>query len=207
VAVARALYERFRQLIHEFAKFGVIGIVGVVITNGGYGLLHERFGVGPITSTTVATIVATAVSYLGNRYWTFTSRERTGVGRETVVFFVLNGVGLLIQDAVVGINAYLLGLQHNKAAGFIALNAGIGLATVFRFWSYRKWVWVAPPAETAGQGGGQPAPGGPTVTAPAAMPGGAGGVGPAVAHANGHAPRNGHLGQERASRAGSPLHG
>ena len=30
-------------------------------------------------------------------------------------------------------NYYLLGLGHDKLAGFIALNAGIVLATVFRF--------------------------------------------------------------------------
>jgi putative flippase GtrA len=140
VSVARALYERFRQLIHEFAKFGIIGVVGLIITNGGYDLLHAELGVGPLTSTTSATIVATAVAFVGNRHWTFRHRERTGVARESVVFFVLNGIGLLIQDAAVGFNYYVVGL-HDKASGFIALNIGIAIATVFRFWSYRRWVW------------------------------------------------------------------
>jgi len=26
----------------------------------------------------------------------------------------------------------------------VAVNLGIGLGTLFRFWSYRKWVWVPP---------------------------------------------------------------
>jgi putative flippase GtrA len=111
VSVARALYERFRQLIHEFAKFGVIGVIGLIITNGGYDLLHAELGVGPLTSTTAATIVATAVAFIGNRHWTFRHRERTGVARESAVFFILNGVGLLIQDAAVGFNYYIVGLQ------------------------------------------------------------------------------------------------
>lgn len=140
MSVARALYERFRQLIHEFTKFGVIGVVGLIITNGGYDLLHAELGVGPLTSTTAATIVATAVAFVGNRHWTFRHRERAGVAREGVAFFILNGVGLLIQDAAVGFNYYVAGL-HDKASGFIALNIGIAIATVFRFWSYRKWVW------------------------------------------------------------------
>jgi putative flippase GtrA len=146
----RALYQRFRVLIGEFAKFGVIGVVGLVITNGGYDLLHNRGGMGPVTATTIATIVATIVAYVGNRYWSFRHRERTGVARETVVFFLLNGIGLLIQDAAVWFNYYVLGLGHNKVAEFVALNIGIAAATVFRFWSYRKWVWLAPAPSSPG---------------------------------------------------------
>jgi putative flippase GtrA len=150
VAAARAKYERSRPLVHEFAKFAVIGVTGVFITNGVYDLLHIHLGLGPVTSTTVATIVATITSYLGNRYWSFRNRRRTGVPREVIIFAVLNGIALLIQDAAVAFNYYLLGLGHSQLAGFIALNTGIVLATLFRFWSYRQFVWVAPGArETA----------------------------------------------------------
>ena len=158
VPLARARYERFRSLIHEFAKFAVIGVAGVFFTNAVYDLLYIHRGLGPVTSTTIATIVATIASYLGNRYWSFRDRQRTGVPREIVVFAVLNGIGLLIQDAAVACNYYLLGLGHDKLAGFIALNTGIVLATLFRFWSYRRFVWVAPPAGQAGDIEGWPRP-------------------------------------------------
>ena len=152
VTFARGLYGRFRQLIHEGAKFLVVGGIGLVVTNGVYGLLHGH-GVGPVTSATVATIIASIVTYVGNRHWSFRHRERTGVAREGTIFLVLNGIGLLIQDAAVAFNAYVLGLPHNKLAEFIALNTGIAIATVFRFLSYRRWVWQAP----ASPGGSAPA--------------------------------------------------
>ena len=38
----------------------------------------------------------------------------------------------------------MLGLGRNEMAGLVALNAGIALATLFRFWSYRRFVWVTP---------------------------------------------------------------
>jgi putative flippase GtrA len=198
---------RFRQIIHEFAKFGVIGVIGLFITNVGYAVLHSH-GVGPVTSTTVATIVATCVAYIGNRYWSFRHRERTTVARESVIFFVLNGIGLLIQDGVVAFNYYILvpilGLSHNKLDEFLALNAGIAIATVFRFWSYRRFVWLdrAGDAGTPGAGtpaapaGPQPA-GSPVTTAqpgpelPVAEPV------PGIPHVNGHAPAS------RAARNGS----
>ena len=144
MSLARGQYERFRQLICEFAKFGVVGVAGVFITNAVYDLLFLHLGAGPVTSTTIATIVAMVATYLGNRYWSFRARQRTGVVRELVIFAVLNGIGLLIQDATVAVNYYLLQLGHNKTAGFAALNLGIALATLFRFWSYRRFVWVAP---------------------------------------------------------------
>jgi len=167
VALARAHYERFRSLIHEFAKFAMIGVAGVFITNAVYDLLYIHLGLGPVTSTTIAVIVATIASYLGNRYWSFRDRQRTGVPREIVIFTVLNGIGLLIQDATVAFSYYLPGLGHDKLAGFIALNAGIVLATVFRFWSYRHFVWGAPPADEAGDTAGRPRPAGrPPQTSP-----------------------------------------
>lgn len=188
MTVVRALYDRFRQIIHEFAKFGVIGAIGLLITNLIYALLHTHFGLGPVKATTVATIVATCVTYVGNRYWSFKHRERTSIPRETVIFFALNGIGLLIQDGVVAFNYYLLDYRGNKLAEFLALNAGIGLATLFRFWSYRRFVWAAP---SAGAGATVPAGG----TAPPDKPPAASHDGrfPAVEtargsvqHANGH---------------------
>ena len=130
------------QVGYEFVKFAVVGITGVFITNAVYDLLFSHLSVGPVTSTTIATVVAAITSYLGNRYWSFRARQRTGVVREIIVFAVLNGIGLMIQDAAVGFNYYLLHLGHDKLAGLVALNAGIALATLFRFWSYRQFVWI-----------------------------------------------------------------
>ncbi len=141
--VPRSLYRRFRRTVYEFAKFAVVGVAGVFIANAAYDLLCFHWGCGPVLSTTIATVVAAVGTYLGNRYWSFRSRQRSGVAHEIVIFAVLNGVGLLIQDATVAVNYYLLGLGHDKLAAFVALNLGIALATLFRFWSYRQFVWSA----------------------------------------------------------------
>ncbi len=142
------LYERFQQLIHEGAKFGVIGAVGFVVTNGGTNLLHFQAGLGPNTANVIATIVATFVTYAGNRYWTFRHRVGSTMAREYMMFFVLNGIGLLIQLACISFTYYLLGM-HGKLAYNIALIMGIALGTLFRFWSYRKWVWFESPRPVA----------------------------------------------------------
>jgi putative flippase GtrA len=137
------LYQRFRQQIHEGAKFGIVGLIGVVVVIAGADLLHFNFGLGKYTSLTIATVAATIVTFLGNRYWSFRHRQGGGARNETIMFFVLNAVGLLIQYACLGLVTDVAGLSSRfwySAANLL----GIGLGTLFRFWSYRKWVWVSP---------------------------------------------------------------
>jgi putative flippase GtrA len=150
------LYGRFRHLIHEGARFGVVGGIGFVVTDGGTNLLQSPLH-GWLKANAIATLAGMIVTYLGSRYWTFRHRQRGGMGRETVLFFVLNGMGLGIQLACIGFTNYALGLT-DKLALNVALFLGIVLGTLFRFWSYRKWVWVAPttgpaldPAELAAE--------------------------------------------------------
>lgn len=144
----RDLYERFRHLIHEGAKFLVVGGIGAVVTIAGAYALH---GVGKYKAVTIATIVATIVTYVGNRYWTFRHRQSRGTARDTSMFFILNGVGLLIYYACIWVIQDVAGLS-SKTWYAVALVVGTGLGTLFRFWSYRRWVWTAtdaapPPVE------------------------------------------------------------
>jgi putative flippase GtrA len=164
VTVARRLYARFRQLVHELAKFGVVGAIAFLTATVGTNLLHFRAGQGPLTANVLATIAGTCVAFVGNRYWTFRHREGSTLAREYALFFLLNAIGLGIQLVCIGFTYYLLGM-HGKLAYNVALIFGIGLGTLFRFWSYRRWVWLAPPVTGATAGGGQPVPAGSPVDA------------------------------------------
>ena len=143
----RTLYMRFRQLIHEGFKFLVIGAVGFILTFGVANALHP---IGKYKAITVATILATVITYLGNRYWTFAHRQGKGTTRDSIMFFVLNGVGLLIYYACIGV-IDLAGLGHSVAWYNVALVVGTGLGTLFRFWSYRKWIWHEAPVLAHGE--------------------------------------------------------
>jgi putative flippase GtrA len=147
VSIIRKLYARFRQLIHEGFKFLVIGAVGFIVTFGVANALHSA---GKYKAITVATILATVITYLGNRYWTFRHREGKGTTRDSIMFFVLNGVGLLIYYACIGL-IDVAGLGHSVAWYNVALVVGTGLGTLFRFWSYRKWIWLERPVLAHGE--------------------------------------------------------
>jgi putative flippase GtrA len=134
------------MLIHEGSKFLVIGGIGFVVTEVAFNLFRFSAGLGLFTSTALATVIATVVTFFGNRYWTFRHRQGRGTTRESVAFVVLNGVGLLIQYGAIWLAQNVMGFPHNdKFSTNVALLIGIVLATLFRFWSYRKWVWHIQP--------------------------------------------------------------
>jgi putative flippase GtrA len=147
VSSIRKLYARFRQLIHEGFKFLAIGAVGFVVTFGVANALHP---IGKYKAITIATILATAVTYLGNRYWTFRHRQGKGTTRDSSMFFVLNGIGLVIYYGCIGL-IDLAGLGHSVAWYNVALVVGTGLGTLFRFWSYRQWIWHETPVLAHGE--------------------------------------------------------
>ncbi len=152
----RGLHARFRGLINEVAKFGVIGGATFVVDIGVYNLCESVFGWGPLTSKTISVTVAATSAFLGNRYWTWRNRPRTSLAREYLLYFVMNAIGLLIALACLGFSYYVLGFYwprafHSALANNISGNiVGNALGTLFRFWAYRRWVFLPlsdPPVE------------------------------------------------------------
>lgn len=144
----RTGYDRVRSVAHEIAKFGVIGIVALVIDVGLFNLLRYAGGEGPLydkplTAKVISVVVATTFSYFGNRLWTFRQRGRTTFAREYGLFFLLNGIAMGIALLCLWFTHYALGLTSPLADNLSANVIGLGLGTLFRFWSYRKWVFPA----------------------------------------------------------------
>jgi putative flippase GtrA len=138
LSLIRDTYVRFRVLIHEIGKFGIVGIASTIIT---FLLQNALYGhVGPTTSVIVANAIATCFAFVGNRYWAFKHRKTANMGRETLLFIFFNVVGTLIQTAFVDFNHCLL---HNtdRISLNIATVVGIVFATLFRLVCYRKFVF------------------------------------------------------------------
>ncbi|HEY6493441.1 MAG TPA: GtrA family protein [Trebonia sp.] len=140
------LYSRVRPLLPELVRFCVVGGIGSVVDLGGAALLHGKFHVEPLAAKAISTSAATVVTYLGSRFWTFRHRENQELKREAVLFIVLNLIGLLIAEVVVGFVTYVMG-QHGQVAYNIASFLGTGLATIFRYFAYKRWVFLAPAGE------------------------------------------------------------
>ncbi|MFI1192059.1 GtrA family protein [Micromonospora sp. NPDC020750] len=145
--LVRLLPERWQKFIHEALKFGIVGGINTVINYAVFNALALTvFREGQLKATAIATVVATITSYLMNRHWTYRDRPKAALRREYALFFLFNATGLLIELGVLAAAKYGLGMTSLLALN-VAKTGGVLLATLFRFWSYRTFVFQPAPAE------------------------------------------------------------
>lgn len=149
VAHVRHLYERFRELLHEIAKFGVVGAINYVIDVGLFnvfvttGGLHHK----PLTAKTISTVVAATSSFFMNRHWTWRNKQRRGLLREYGAFIGLSAIALFITIGCLAFGEYVLHQNSLLSRNIWGNVVGVGTAMVFRFWSFKRWVFTAPETE------------------------------------------------------------
>jgi len=143
-------------LVREMLKFGMVGAVAFVIDLGGYnllvfgphllGMLGEGNTQGilydkPLTARIISASAATLVAWLGNRLWTFRHRRNRQASHELALFVFFNVVAMVISVACLGFSRYVLGLDSQLSDNLTNI-VGIAIGTLFRFWSYRKFVFA-----------------------------------------------------------------
>lgn len=129
------------------SRFATIGALAFVVDVGTFNLLRHVVELGPLTSKTIAVVLATTVAFAGNRSWTFGERVAGRSLRAAyVLFFAANGVALLISLVCLGLSTYVLGLDSVVAENVSSNVVGLGLGTLFRFWAYARWVFPEPPS-------------------------------------------------------------
>jgi putative flippase GtrA len=148
------MLDRLLRLAREAAKFGIVGGVGFVVDVAVFNLLRYAGDPGlledkPLTAKALSVAVATVVTYLGNRHWTWRHRARSGARREMTLFFVLNFLGMGIALTCLAVSHYLLGFTSALADNISANVIGLGLGMLFRFWSYRTFVFRKHPEDEA----------------------------------------------------------
>ncbi len=140
------LTRHLRGGVRLLARFGVVGALAFVVDVGTFNLARHVLDLGPLTSKTIAVVLATTFAFGGNRSWTFDQRQRRHAGSAYVLFFAANGVALLISLACLAISTYVLGLDSALAENLSANVVGVALGTLFRFWAYERWVFPTQPA-------------------------------------------------------------
>jgi putative flippase GtrA len=147
------LPEQVRSLIQkrrETVKFLVVGGTCFLITTIiNYLLKLTILRAKPVSALIIAIVVATIVSYVLNREWSF--NERGGHRRqvEMTLFVVVNLIGIGINAAPQYIARYVFDLEQphisyaaQEVSDLISgLILGTALAMFFRLWAFRAWVF------------------------------------------------------------------
>jgi putative flippase GtrA len=145
---AAPLSERFRGLAREAVKFGAVGGLGVLVNFGVFNLLRSTTDLQTVRANVIAIVVAIVTNYIGFRYFTYRDRDLGSRRREMILFVLFSLIGMVIESGVLYVATYGFGLDsslQNNVFKFL----GMAVATVFRFWSYRTWVFQALPTPVA----------------------------------------------------------
>ena len=138
-----------RSRLLEMTKFLAVGGVSFVVDLGLFNLL--RFGPGelllhkPLTAKVLSVAVATLVSWVGNRHWTFADHRTAQRGRELLLYAVINVLGVLIGIGALAFSHYVLDLR-TPLADNISTIIGIALGTIVRYVGYKRFVFITPSA-------------------------------------------------------------
>ncbi len=150
----RELATRHRELI----KFAVVGAVTFFIDTAlFYGLKLTVLEPKPVTAKVIAVLVATIVSYVLNREWSFRTRGGRERHHEAALYFIVSGVGVALYAAPLWLSRYAFQLHTPFTSRLVEeisdFTAGqiIGLLAgmAFRWWAFRKWVFPGDGDETA----------------------------------------------------------
>ncbi|MEU6664332.1 GtrA family protein [Streptomyces sp. NPDC046821] len=132
-------------LAKEIVKFGAVGGAGVFVNIAAFNLLRH-FGHFPVVrASVIATLISIAFNYVGFRYFTYRDRKSPQHTKEISLFLAFSAIGLVIENSILYVATYGFGWDSTLQSNIFKF-LGIGVATLFRFWSYRTWVFKALPA-------------------------------------------------------------
>ena len=134
----------------ELVRFAVVGAVCFVVTNAvNYALKLTVLTENPVTALAIAVIIATIVSYVLNREWSFRTRGGRERHHEAALFFLISGCGVGINLVPPYVSRYVLDLETphvslltEQIADFVSGQIiGVLAGMAFRWWAFRRFVF------------------------------------------------------------------
>lgn len=117
-----------KNLIAQFMKFGVVGVIAFFIDYGLLAFCTEVLNINYLVSATIGFTVSVVFNYLASMRYVFTHKEDMSRTREFVIFVVLSIAGLLINNACMWAGVELLHIHY--------LIVKIGATAVVMVWNF-----------------------------------------------------------------------
>lgn len=134
----RFLVNKHRELI----RFAVVGGTTFVIDNAvWYALKLTILDDKVVTAKAIGVLVAVIASYVLSREWSFHTRGGRERHHEAALFFLVSGIGIGLNLLPLFVSRHVFDL-HSELADFTSgAVVGMLLATGFKFWAMRKFVF------------------------------------------------------------------
>jgi dolichol-phosphate mannosyltransferase len=122
----------------RFARFGAVGLSGLVVNTAVLAFLTDFVGLFYVVSAVFATQVSTLWNFCFTEFWVFSDREaRRGRGSRMALFFLMNNAALALRGPLLIVLTSGLGI-HYALSNVISL-AGL---TLLRFALADSWIWA-----------------------------------------------------------------
>lgn len=125
----------------ELVRFAVTGLAAYATDVAVFNALLLGAGLPSVWSKVLSSVAAIAVAFAGSRYYTWSDRRSATPGREYALFLLFSALAAGLQLACLLISRDLLGLRSALADNISANVVGMALATLFRFWTFRTYVF------------------------------------------------------------------
>lgn len=129
------------ERVSELIRFGLTGAAAYAADVLVFNILLLGAGMSPGWSKVLSSVVAIAVAFTGSRWFTWRNRRSAHIGREYALFVVFSALAAGIQYGCLVITHDLAGWRSPLADNLSANVVGMGLATAFRFWTFRSYVF------------------------------------------------------------------
>jgi putative flippase GtrA len=135
------LADRPRELM-RFLKFATVGAIGMVVDLTVLTVSREWFGLPLSLSVFLGFAVAVISNFTWNRLWTFPESRERPIGSQLLQFFVINAIGLSINEAVVlGLHPVFSRVVDDPASYMAAKIIAIGIVLFWNYFINRKWTY------------------------------------------------------------------
>jgi dolichol-phosphate mannosyltransferase len=141
-ALARVLVWRFAEVL-TFLAVGGFGYVVDVVAFNVFRSFEPFSTADPAYARTLAVVLAILVNYIGNRAYTWRDAASDDRRRELGLFFVFSAIGFGFSLVTLLVSHDVLGYTSRLADNISANVVGVALGAVFRFWTYRRFVFRA----------------------------------------------------------------
>jgi dolichol-phosphate mannosyltransferase len=133
----------------RFARFGAVGLSGLVVNTAVLAFLTDFVGLFYVVSAVFATQVSTLWNFCFTEFWVFSDRAaRRGRGSRMALFFLMNNAALALRGPLLIVLTSGLGIHY-------ALSNVISLAslTLLRFALADTWIWAKDHPQKSRAGG------------------------------------------------------
>ncbi|MDO8499468.1 MAG: GtrA family protein [bacterium] len=138
------MFSYLWSLRHQFIKYFIVGISGVVLDMGSLILFKEWFGIAPTVAIVINQVFLLSYNFSLNKYWSF--REHPLSHRQVTRYLTLAFANYIFSVVVMYVFNHLLNFEYR-----LVRIATIAIAVAWNFFLYKYWVYTKVEDQQNGQ--------------------------------------------------------